>query len=90
LDEGAILSFLFCDRNYILIEPMLTIYAILIYFQQIFTTTTYTQVQMDQIVQSNQQQIQTAQQDEYLMNHIHQEYDDDAVRVSISDPAEGY
>jgi hypothetical protein len=67
---------------------MLTIYAILLYFQAIFTTQTYTDVQMDQIINQNQQSIETTQQDEILMNQIHADYDADAGRIAVVDTDE--
>jgi hypothetical protein len=67
---------------------MLTIYAILLYFQAIFTTTTYTDVNMDQIIQANNPRINTTQQDAILMNQIHQTYDGDAGRIVVVDTDE--
>jgi hypothetical protein len=67
---------------------MLTIYAILLYFQTIFTTTTYTDVQMDGIIQQNNARINTTQQDAILMNQIHQDYDYDAGRIVVVDTDE--
>ena len=67
---------------------MLTIYAILLYFQAIFTTVTYTDVDMDQIIQSNQQQINSTQQDPILMDQIHQGYDNDAGKIVVVDISE--
>lgn len=57
---------------------MIATYAILLYLSQIFCGGSYTQAQMDDIIQQNQTQINTIEANPDLMNQINSQYDSSA------------
>lgn len=54
---------------------MIPTYAILLYLSQIFCGNSYSQAQIDVIIEQNQEQINMIQQDPVLMNSINAQYD---------------
>lgn len=63
---------------------MIPTYAILLYLSQIFCGGSYTQAQMDSIIEQNQDQINTIEQDPALFNSIQTQYDSMANVIYIT------